>query len=215
MAKKKPPTQREYNYFQEAFDHFNNALFKGELPNCIITLKKHKGSHGVFYGDKWKRNPSIDPETRYRDEISLNPQHFENQKAKKRLAALVHEMSHSWQFHHGTFSPHGYHNKQWAAKMKEIGLHPSNTGEPGGKEVGAKMTHYILEGGKFDKASKKLMAKETFYIPFLDRPGNEEVRKKKAASKTKYSCSTCGLNAWAKPETSLICGDCKTPLQAA
>ena len=30
----------------------------------------------------------------------------------------------------------------------------------------------------------------------------------KAASKTKYSCPGCGLNAWAKPETTLYCGEC-------
>jgi transcription elongation factor Elf1 len=30
----------------------------------------------------------------------------------------------------------------------------------------------------------------------------------KAASKTKYTCPGCGLNAWAKPEVNLVCGDC-------
>jgi ribosomal protein S27AE len=35
-----------------------------------------------------------------------------------------------------------------------------------------------------------------------------ESRKKKAASKTKYTCPTCGANAWAKPEPRLICGTC-------
>ncbi len=29
-----------------------------------------------------------------------------------------------------------------------------------------------------------------------------------AASKTKYTCQTCGANAWAKPNTPLICGAC-------
>jgi hypothetical protein len=31
--------------------------------------------------------------------------------------------------------------------MKEIGLHPSATGEPGGKETGKHMSHYIVSGG--------------------------------------------------------------------
>jgi hypothetical protein len=35
-----------------------------------------------------------------------------------------------------------------------------------------------------------------------------EERKKKAASKTKYTCEACGTNAWAKPDTALICGTC-------
>jgi hypothetical protein len=37
---------------------------------------------------------------------------------------------------------------------------------------------------------------------------------KKAASKTKYTCPTCAANAWAKPDTSLICGDCSEPMEA-
>ena len=40
------------------------------------------------------------------------------------------------------------------------------------------------------------------------------VRKTKSASKTRYSCPTCGLNAWAKPDVSLICGDCDEALEA-
>ena len=39
-------------------------------------------------------------------------------------------------------------------------------------------------------------------------PLNGGERKKKAASKTKYTCPTCGANTWAKPETKLICGVC-------
>jgi hypothetical protein len=34
------------------------------------------------------------------------------------------------------------------------------------------------------------------------------VRKKKAASKTKYTCPVCGQNAWSKPGAQLICGEC-------
>jgi hypothetical protein len=33
-------------------------------------------------------------------------------------------------------------------------------------------------------------------------------RKKKAASKTKYTCPNCDQNAWAKPDAGLICGIC-------
>jgi hypothetical protein len=38
-------------------------------------------------------------------------------------------------------------------------------------------------------------------------------RKKKAASKTKYTCQACGVNAWAKPAVNLWCGDCHQPMQ--
>jgi len=44
--------------------------------------------------------------------------------------------------------------------------------------------------------------------------GNEAVAAKKRSSKTKYTCPACGLNAWAKPEAKLICGECVVPLLA-
>ena len=38
--------------------------------------------------------------------------------------------------------------------------------------------------------------------------------RKKAASKTKYTCPGCGLNAWAKPDVSIICSGCDAELVA-
>lgn len=42
--------------------------------------------------------------------------------------------------------------------MKQIGLHPSTTGEPGGKEAGQSVTHCIIPGGPYAKAYAKLKA---------------------------------------------------------
>ena len=44
--------------------------------------------------------------------------------------------------------------------------------------------------------------------------GESATRRKKAASKTKYTCPGCEANAWAKPGTSLICGDCSEAMIA-
>jgi IS66 Orf2 like protein len=46
---------------------------------------------------------------------------------------------------HGNEPTRCYHDKEFAAKMKEIGLQPSNTGEPGGpgrREVAADSTRW-------------------------------------------------------------------------
>ena len=56
---------------------------------------------------------------------------------------------------HGTPPRRSYHDRQWAAKMKEIGLQPSTTGEPGGKETGQTVTHYIVKGGAFAQADRQ------------------------------------------------------------
>jgi hypothetical protein len=58
------------------------------------------------------------------------------------LSTLVHEMVHVWQQHCGTPSKRGYHNKEWATKMKSVGPQPSSTGMVGGKETGQRMSHY-------------------------------------------------------------------------
>jgi hypothetical protein len=41
--------------------------------------------------------------------------------------------------------------------MKSIGLQPSDTGKPDGKETGQKMNHYTIPGGAFDKATARLL----------------------------------------------------------
>jgi transcription elongation factor Elf1 len=37
---------------------------------------------------------------------------------------------------------------------------------------------------------------------------DEQARKKKAASKTRFTCPECGANAWGKAGLNLVCGDC-------
>jgi hypothetical protein len=120
------------------------------------------------------------------------------------LSTLVHEMAHVWQETYGEPSRRGYHNRQWAEKMREIGLQPTSTGEPGGMETGQSMTHYILPEGRYAKAYAKL-AMTGLALHWQSIPA---VRRAKKSSKTKFSCPVCGQNAWARPGASLICGAC-------
>jgi hypothetical protein len=90
--------------------------------------------------------------------------------------------------------------------MKEIGLQPSTTGEPGGKETGQSVTHYITPGGPYAVAYAKLEA-SGFQLHWESAPQSEQAKAKKA-SKTKFTCPECDRNAWAKPDALLICGHC-------
>jgi hypothetical protein len=72
-------------------------------------------------------------------------------------------MVHLEQHHFGKASRNGYHNKQWAAWMERIGLMPSNTGEPGGKRTGQRMSHYILPDGAFARAFKARTFEDLHY----------------------------------------------------
>jgi hypothetical protein len=66
-------------------------------------------------------------------------------------------MCHCFQQHFGNPPRRGYHNREWAAQMIEVGLMPSDTGEPGGKQTGQGMFHYIIAGGPFDLAAEALL----------------------------------------------------------
>ncbi len=204
------PTKQTYTSLATAYDFFNQELFSGSLPSCLITMQRHKGAYGYFSGERFA---SLADPKEVTDEIALNPAHFARQKPDEILSTLAHEMAHLWQHHYGKKPRKGYHDRQWAAKMHEIGLIPTATGEKGGKETGQKVTHIINENGHFARAVKKLLAEHPAIL-YADLSENDAASKKKAASKTKYTCPGCGLNAWAKPDAPLVCGACQEPMQA-
>jgi predicted SprT family Zn-dependent metalloprotease len=203
------PTHRTYTSLDAAYDHFNRTLFDGQLPPCLITMQRHKAAYGYFSGNRFA---SLENPEEITDEIALNPATFATRTPTKILSTLVHEMVHLWQHHQGKPSRSSYHNKQWAARMREVGLIPTDTGLAGGKETGQKMTHLIEEGGRFEKACAAFLEQQG-PILYHDRARDEQARRQKTASKTKYSCDTCGQNAWAKPDAHLICGDCMEPME--
>ncbi len=195
-------TKEQYNAFQKAYDFFNKELFTGSLPPVLVTLQRHAKAYGFFSPDRFIGRG--DKEAVH--ELALNPDHF-GRTDEQILSTLVHEMVHVWQQTHGTAPRKSYHDRQWAAKMKEVGLQPSHTGEPGGKETGQKVSHYVIEGGRYALAVAKLKA-TGFALRWQSRAPEDKERQKKAASKTKYTCPRCELNAWAKPGAVLICGEC-------
>src|SRR5947209_2468080 len=148
------PTTQTYSVLAMAYDFFNQELFNGELSPCLITMQRHKGAYGYFSGGRFA---SVDDPKDVTDEIALNPTHFATQKPKKVLSTLAHEMCHVWQHHYGKQPRKGYHDRQWAAKMHEIGLIPTATGEQGGKETGQKVSHLIEETGRFAQAVAKFL----------------------------------------------------------
>lgn len=205
----KTPTGQTYGTFESAFAHFNERLFGGTLPPCLITVQRHKGAYGYFSGDRFGKVGAAETT----DEIAMNPTHFNGRPIRETLSTLAHEMVHLWQHRHGKPPRRAYHDKQWGAKMKEIGLYPSSTAQPGGKETGQKVSHYIIEGGAFDRACAAWLEQNPGTL-YHDRAGDEETRKKKRASKTKYSCPDCQAAAWGKPDLHIVCGDCDIRMEA-
>ena len=200
---KQPITTVEYGAFQNAYDFFNKQLFAGSLPHVLVTLQRHANTRGYFSPERFNGRASPAATTH---ELALNPDTFSGRSDELILSTLAHEMAHVWQHVHGTPPRRSYHDRQWAAKMKEIGLQPSDTGEPGGKETGQKVTHYIIRGGAYAKAYARLKA-QGLALHWQSAPESKQA-KAKANSKTKFTCPYSEQNAWAKPDAQLICGTC-------
>lgn len=213
------PTQDTYDAFQRAYEHYNINLFDGRLPNCMITMPRRGRTLGYF-----SRQRFIKDGTSYCDEIALNPTYFSLRTDEETLSTLVHEMVHLWQFHFGKSGRGRYHNRQWAEAMKRIGLFPSDTGKEGGKEIGDRMSHYIMDDGAFIKSTLQLLA-QGFKIEWSDDLSKLSAKtvpktpksppESKTGKRVKYNCPQCGLNAWAKHEAKLICGDHKVSMKPA
>jgi predicted SprT family Zn-dependent metalloprotease len=195
-------TGREYSALEHAYDWFNTRLFGDTLPPCLLTLQRKAHSKGYFAQERFTHRADTHGVA---DELALNPDTFVGRSDKEILSTLVHEMVHCWQRHFGIPGRRGYHNREWAAQMRAIGLMPSDTGTAGGKQTGQRVTHYIVLDGLFDQAAAALLA-TGFCLHW--QPGPLGPQQGSQRSKTKYRCPTCGQNAWAKPTASLLCGAC-------
>jgi predicted SprT family Zn-dependent metalloprotease len=220
------PTGETYNAFQNAFQVFNRELFANQLNPLMITLRTFGKARGYFSRGRFVNLEGLVTA----HEIALDPRQFMDRTPVEILSTLAHEMAHAWQTQYGSPSRNGYHNAEWAAKMHEVGLHPSSTGQPGGKETGQKVSHYIVTGGRFEQVATKLVRSGAFTATWADVEGflmvdpdkvpaavaaaanaagmtlGAPAKKGKSGSRVKYTCATCGANAWGKDGLRLGCG---------
>ena len=209
------PTRETYDPLQQAYENLNRSLFEGELPNCLITLQRSKKSYGYFCGDRFGRADGT-----LTDEIALNPSHFRDRPQEEVLATLAHEMVHLWQHHFGTPGRGRYHNKEWAEKMKSIGLQPTSTGKDDGPETGDVMGHLILPDGPFDRAVRKLLARGMVVL-WTEQPekrpdadGDEDApAESKSGKRVRYICPHGDMKAWARHGAKLVCGEHMEPME--
>lgn len=208
------PTQKLYTTLQDAYDYFNRELFASELPQCLITMQRHKSAAGFYFPTRFvdaATAKTVGTKTTT-DEIAINPQ-YASRGNKEVISTLVHEMCHLWQHHFGQPSANGYHNKQWAQKMKAVGLHPSDTGEPDGKETGSKMTHYIISDGLYQEKFAEFESNSSIHL-YQDRGlGRDGKEKKKDKTKLKHECPNCGQKCWGKLGLKVMCSDCDEPME--
>jgi hypothetical protein len=158
------PSEELYKSLHFAFNHFNQELFRGKLPDVIFTVQRQVDVVGYFAAERW-----VSPTGKRRHEIAINPVHMGQSRVIEVMQTLVHEMVHCWQYCYGKPGRASYHNKEWANKMRTIGLHPSSTGKPGGKQTGQVMSDYPVEGGEFMQSCHRLVTQENFRLPWIYR----------------------------------------------
>lgn len=201
-------TKHQFNTLEDLFSYYNEALFNGQLPFCMINLSRHRRAHGFFIAEYWKSHDQP------KHEISINPDTL-HRGDESWHSTLVHEMCHMWQAEFGKPSRTSYHNRQWANKMFEIGLMPSDTGQPGGKVTGQRMTHYILNNGPFKRAFQAIALNDLdnlrlpylTNIPAISDSDGESGNQGKSGVKVKYTCD-CGMNVWGKSGLQIKCLIC-------
>jgi predicted SprT family Zn-dependent metalloprotease len=176
----------------------------------MLTLHRHNKAYGYFIADKYEGETAHGVSSV--DEIALNPDFLRKRTDRQSLSTLVHEMAHLWQQHHGKPPRRAYHNMEWANKMEDLGLIPSDTGAAGGKKTGQRVSHYIKQGGPYDRAYARLEA-TGFKLTWGSQP--QAAKETKSGKRTKYVCGGCEAKAWAKEGLNIVCGDCDLEMIAA
>ncbi|MFA5952589.1 MAG: hypothetical protein WC807_20180 [Hyphomicrobium sp.] len=217
------PTPQAYGDLEFAANVFNERLFGGKVPPILFSYARKPRSAGYFSAERFAKRGG-----EHAHEVGLNPKFLEALGDYKALAILTHVLClvHRYEFgplnRKGGRGGRGYHDQAVADIMRSVGLMPSHTGEPGGRETGHSIRHYVIPGGPFDVACRELLI-TGFTLRWRDNPrpraakGREAARAMKAlpapaATRAKFTCPGCQLNAWAKPGARLGCLTCSAPM---
>lgn len=213
-------TTEQYTSIETIYDYYNKHLFDGKLSGCMLSFTRRKNTAGYFSPNSWTKRSS---KTNVH-EIAINPE-TTDLKDHEFHQTLVHEMVHQWQEEFGTPSRKCYHNKEWAAKMVEVGLMPYNVNEPD-KMTGQSVSDRLMEGEKLFYLIQQL-EKDNFFVPLepkrytyrpilpvADGVGENETEEQqedtsKNGKKFKFTCS-CKTNLWGKYDLDVTCNSCNT-----
>lgn len=190
-------------YLQDAYESFNKELFNNELPklpNILITISRKNRAYGYFAPSAFKNS------TDEVHEIALTPASL-SRTTLESLSTLLHEMVHCWQQVYGKPGRNGYHNKQWANKMKDVGLKPFSILDSK-LETGFKCSHEIVPNSVFTDLAEvftkqfgDIQLQTNYFVP----TNNKVTVKKRPVVKCqcgsftvpfgvnlKITCNTCG-----------------------
>lgn len=100
-------TTIQFKTLDDLYQFYNDAIFNGELSECIVNMSRHGGAFGFFAANRWRGDGQ---EKKVVHEISINPD-FMNREDRDWHSTLVHEMCHLWQEDFGRPSRGGRRQK--------------------------------------------------------------------------------------------------------
>lgn len=172
--------------YGDAFDYFNQTLFKGKLPNCILSFGAQGRSLGYFRRSVWVRNTGEDN----LHEISLNP-NLLSRGDDLILEMLVRCMVSLWEYTYGEPSSNErYCSTQFTSMMELIGL-------PCEAPCGNNVQHKVDETGRYAAIRPDAMS---HFFPLT----TQVQYKKTSKTRIKYECPTCSFTAMASPGGKLV-----------
>jgi len=187
-------TTRQFQTLDDLYAFYNVQLFGASLPECIVNLSRRPRSRGFFVPNLWVAVYEENHQD-HSHEISLNPDYLLRPPIDWH-STFVHEMVHLWQHEFGKPARAYFHNREWVNKMEAIGLIPSDTGKPGGKQIGQSISHYIDPAGLFQKIFNSLDATDLealslHYLPVASLEYHKEtITGADDDSQTQYSSSS-------------------------
>ena len=89
-------TVQQFTTLEDLYSFYNQKLFGGKLPFCLVNLSRHREAVGYFIPQEWASLTGED----IKDEISINPDSF-YLGDEYWHSTLVHEMCHLRYSNHG------------------------------------------------------------------------------------------------------------------
>jgi predicted SprT family Zn-dependent metalloprotease len=203
-----------YTVLRDLYDACNAEFFRDALPPCMIVLRaRSKRTMGAFAPECWGAYQTT--QDAHIDTLVLNSEAFPHRTEEEIVSTLVHEMCHVWQFRvQGKAITNGHHDKEWGQQMARLGLIPSATGHPGGRQTGKQVSHYVYEQGAFRAwftARRAALTLDKPMIPLQETP--KLIPRVKPPKKYKHVCPLHPTTkAWALDGMALQCGTCGSAL---
>jgi hypothetical protein len=180
------PNRELWLSYEDAFNYFNEALFEGKLPECILTFNAKGRSWGYLKRKSWLCGAGTDLH-----EICLNP-YLLTRDDDMIFQLLVRCMVGLWQHAYGEPSRvERYCSTEFTAKMAEIGL-------PCEEPCGLNVKHKVDENGRYARIRPRAVNQ---FFSLKNQVQMETARK----TRIKYECPACGFSAMASAGGKLFC----------